>query len=419
MTLLTPTTSAAPVSARERIAVIDVVRGFALFGVLLVNMMYFAWPAYRQVLELSIWQHPVDQVSNALLLFLAEGKFFTLFSLLFGLGLSLQMQRSEGIVGRFMRRMVVLLAFGCLHIGLLWYGDILVLYAVLGVVLLLFRNCKPRTLLRWVLVMLVLPVLLSAGLVGLVNLAERDPDIAAEVQAGFEASTQEYSELYEQAIATYRSSQFADIVSVRLGEYAFSILGIGLNGMFFTVFAMFLLGLYIGKRNILHDVPAHLPLFRRVRAWGFAVGLIANAVYAWSYYNSNLAVPSLPGLIGTVCFVFGASALCLAYASSIILLFQRAPWQQRLTPLAAVGRMALSNYLTQSIIATSLFFGYGLGWYASVGPSLGIIITVVIFAGQLVVSRWWLQRYRFGPAEWLWRSLSYGRWQRLALEPTK
>ena len=407
----------APVAPKERIVAIDVVRGFALFGVLLVNMMYFAWPIYRQVLDIP-WTHPVDRFSHGLLIFLAEGKFFTLFSLLFGLGLALQMRRSEGIVSRFMRRMLVLLGFGLAHMLLLWYGDILIYYALLGMLLLLFRNCQPRTLLRWAISLLLLPIVLNGGLFALISLGQNDPEVAAEIQAGFEQSQVEYRQLYDQAIQSYQQGSFADMVNVRIGEYAFGTLGTLLNGMLFMVLAMFLLGLYIGKRQILQDIPAHLPLFRRVRAWGFGVGLLANAGYTLLYYVSNLSEPSLAVVAAVLTFVIGAPALCLAYASSIVLLYQQSQWRRRLQPLAAVGRMALSNYLAQSIIATTLFFGYGFGLYASLSPTLGIGLTLVIFSVQIVLSRWWLQHYRFGPAEWLWRSLSYGRPQTMRLEPT-
>jgi uncharacterized protein len=174
---------------------------------------------------------------------------------------------------------------------------------------------------------------------------------------------------------------------------------------------MFLLGLYVGRRRLLHDIPANLPFFRRVMRWSLVVGLGANLLYVWLNTLINPAEFSLPLLLSVVSFVIGAPALCLFYVTALIRLTQNQIWQQRLMPLAAVGRTALSNYLLQTLICTTIFYGYGLGLMGQVGPALGLLLSITIFMVQIIISNWWVQRFRFGPMEWLWRTATYGKLQ--------
>ncbi len=177
-----------------------------------------------------------------------------------------------------------------------------------------------------------------------------------------------------------------------------------------TVLAMFVLGLAAGRRHLTLGTEDHRALLRRVLAWGLAIGLPVAAL-------SATGAALLPTLSALMCvWVNGTVAgplLAMAYGSGIALLWQRPGWQRLLRPLAAMGRTALTNYLLQSVIATLLFYGYGLGLARRVSPSLAIVIVVAILAGQLLVSGRWLRRYRFGPAEWLWRTLTYGARQPL------
>lgn len=177
------------------------------------------------------------------------------------------------------------------------------------------------------------------------------------------------------------------------------------------VFAMFLLGLYVGRLGVFEDPLAYRKLSHRATRWGVGVGLLGNLGFVLAAELSDSDVPSAMGLVTTVCFVFGATALCVGYASTLVLLTQRKGWGTRLAPLGAVGRMALSNYLLQSVIATTLFYSYGLGLYGKVGPAVGAVLAAVIFVIQVALSVWWARRFRFGPVEWLWRSLTYGKRQ--------
>ena len=418
-TLTTPTPHVvAPVAGSERIQAVDVLRGFALFGILLVNMPFFNTPIYQVILGAGEAPRDLDAWALFGIRFLAEGKFYSLFSLLFGFGLTIMMTRSEArgvsFVPLYIRRLLVLLAFGLLHAIFFWVGDILVPYALLGFPLLLFRKAKPRTLLIWIGVIFGLLILINGALTGLVVLAQSIPESAAAVEEAFAEQRAVYQALNQEAIRAYGSGTFAEITMQRLGDlgfmYSVSIF------LFPPIFAMFLLGLYFGKREIFQDIPAHLPLFKRLLVIGLTVGVAGNLLYAIGMQYSSRLEPNVLTWLGTTGQTLGAPLLALAYASAIILLMQRAWWAKLFTPLAAMGRMALSNYFFQSIVCTTLFYAYGLGFYGEVGVATGVVLTLVIYFAQIPISVWWMNHFRFGPLEWLWRSLTYGKWQPMRLE---
>ena len=143
------------------------------------------------------------------------------------------------------------------------------------------------------------------------------------------------------------------------------------------------------------------------------IGLIGNGIYVYFGQQANRAMPSLVNLISLAGQTFGAPALALFYMASLTLLAERPVWRGRLAPLANAGRMALTNYLLQSLVCTILFYGYGFGLYGRIGAAGGIVLTAAIFLVQVALSTWWLGRFRFGPMEWLWRTLTYGKRQEM------
>jgi uncharacterized protein len=410
-------THARPTQSNERLDIIDILRGFAIFGILVVNMLYFAQPIYLAVLDVSAWTNPVDGVAYWLIGFFAEAKFFTLFSLLFGLGLAIQLERAElkriNIVRLYLRRLLVLLVFGLIHAFLFWWGDILTYYALLGGLLLFFRATAPKRLLRWSITLVILPFLLNTTLVGLMTLGQSTPEGAAQMSVVVAETRAHFLAANERALEVYSSRSFLMMIPQRINDWGFATTGVLLNGMLFLVFAMFLLGLYVGKRRLLHNPSAHLPFFRHIVIWGGITGIIGNLLYVTLARSASPIEPNWGSLLGLFGYLVGAPALSMTYASGIVLLVQRSAWQTRLYPLAAVGRTALSNYLLQTLVCTTIFYGYGLGLYGQIGPALGLLLTCIIFAIQVPSSNWWLAHFHFGPAEWLWRSLTYGKWQPL------
>ena len=399
-----------PVQPQERIQTIDILRGFALLGILLVNMELFNNSVFLKVMGGHEPATTLDQLARWFIAFFAEGKFYSMFSFLFGLGMAIQFQRAEAkgipFVGTYARRLLVLLGIGIVHAYLFWIGDILMLYAVLGFALLfLFRKAKPRTVLIWSAVCLLIPIIINAGLWGLIALSELAPGGTEMMTEVFDEQMAEYAALGAQSDTVYATGTFAEVTQQRTAEMNFMYTILPFMG--FNVLATMLLGLYVGKRRIMEDIPAHLPLIRRVLWWGLVIGLLGNLAYVWAGELSNRAIPSFLATVSAVGQTFGAPALSLFYMASLTLLVQNSvAWRGRLAPLAAAGRMAMTNYLMQTIICTTLFYGYGFGQYG-IGIAAGILLTFVIYGIELVWSGWWLGRFRFGPLEWLWRTLTY------------
>jgi uncharacterized protein len=405
-----PAAAAGPIAAAERIEVVDILRGFALFGILLINITAFKAPGAPPGFgsEGGI----VDRSVILAILLLVESKFFTLFSFLFGLGFSIQLLRAQArgvpFVPRFARRLLALLAFGVAHIVLLWDGDILVLYTLVGFVLLLFRNRSPRALLTWVALLLLVPLLLLTAGLGTLELLRVTPPYAARIGEAEGAFLTGLAQLRAEAIAGYGGGTYREILVRRVVDYG-GVFPLLLSRVP-SVLAMFLLGLYVGKRGILQRVDEHVPLLRRVRLWGLGLGLLASLLVV-------VALTQLRPLSALVALLFNQALagpiLSLGYAATLVTLARRPGWGRRLAPLAATGRLALTNYLAQSLVCTTLFYGYGLGLAGRVGAAAGVLLAIGIYALQIAFSLWWLRRFQFGPLEWLWRSLTYGRPQPL------
>jgi uncharacterized protein len=401
--------TAGPITGRERIEIVDILRGFALFGILLVNMAVFkaSWAGLQYT---ATDASPLDRIVTLAVDFFATGKFFTLFSFLFGFGFAIQMirakQKGVPFVPRFARRLLVLFAIGLIHALLIWYGDILVSYALIGFLLILFRNRSPRALLIWASALLLVATLLIGGFMGLMELSRMVPEGRAAL-AQVEAQTLAQTEGdVARDLAIYGGGSYGEIVRERISDYGGLLFGVLF--MVLPILAMFLLGLYAGKLGILHDPAAHLTLLRRVRFWGLLLGFGLSLLLVIGQMRLSLFGALFSELLH---FSLSGPLLSMGYAATIVLLAQHERWRSRLAPLGSAGRMALTNYLLQSLICTTLFYGYGFGLFGQVGAALGIVIALVIYALQIPFSMWWLRRFQFGPMEWLWRSLTYGAWQ--------
>ena len=396
--------AAAPIAPKERIEILDVLRGFALFGILLVNMAAFNTPwIYLMNSEVVWWTAPIDRAAELLIHFVAQGKFYSLFSFLFGLGFSIQMLRADDRGGSlaplYRRRLFALLLFGLTHAFLLWYGDILATYAILGFFLFFFRKRQAKTVLIWAVVLLLLPMVVMPALFFAIG---SDEAFLTNMSDSMRLSV-------DLSVRAYGQGGLAEMMAQRAADASMILSGIPFAG--FSIFGTFLLGLYAGKRDLFRKIPEHIPFIRRINLWGLVLGLIGNAMVVVGFAFAKPMTVSLPAIVQFVGYTFGVPALFLFYTTSLILLFQRPEWRTRLLILAPAGRMALSNYLLQTIICTTLFYNYGFGLYGKVGPALGIVFTLVIWGAQIPLSAWWLRRFRFGPAEWLWRSMTYGKLQ--------
>jgi uncharacterized protein len=421
LTMPAASVEAGPVPAQERLPVLDILRGFALFGILLVNMGLFKAPVSIETVTATTAAGSLDQFVAYAIDLLAEGKFFTLFSFLFGLGFALQLDRAEqrgaNGVSRFVRRLLALLVIGLAHAVFLWNGDILATYALLGLLLIPFRRRPSRTIIRWAVGLLVGMTLLAGAGVGVIEVMRFDPaGRAAITVAEAEALATARAEAARQ-LAVYRDGSYADALGDRLGIP---------QGMLFIlvtqsvpILAMFLLGLYAGRHGILTDIGAHRAVLRRVRTWGLLLGLLAGVLIVLAKARLDLFSSLLAGIF--LNHTLAGPLLALGYAATLALLAQDGGWLRRLAPLGAAGRLALTNYLLQSLVCTTLFYGYGFGLFGQVGVAAGVLLTAGIYALQLVWSVWWLCHFQIGPAEWLLRTLTYyGRAQplRRRLQPS-
>jgi uncharacterized protein len=404
-----------PITAPERIASIDMVRGFALWGVLLINMMNFG------ALTRGQWLEPPDRFVFWAQRFFFGQKFWRLFSFLFGLGFALQMLRSSEHGGRFLpvyiRRLAVLFAFGFLHY-LLYPGDVLVPYAILGFVLLLFRHwSSPWILVLVALFLLIHPVVESVWPQDRTTAPGRPVNPIARVY--LQVPDPEYREKIQSATAVsehvrIRAQRAFDIWRARVERFPSHQLDPRTHWRgsqsWLLYLAMFLLGLYAGKRRVFHDFHAHRTLISRTFCYGLPLGLLAMTS-DWIFRDFVTGpLPPVVRFLRETIWAYGATALALSYAAGLLLLIQRQQWRDRLFPLAAMGRMALTVYLTQSIIFTALFLDYGFDLQRRMGPAAVFGYAAAIYAVQLAICVWWMRRFQFGPLEWVWRTLTYARW---------
>lgn len=405
-------TNPVPTQSQERINSLDVLRGFAVFGILIVNILAFAAPPHLLYVKLNWWTSPIDRLVEWLVFFFAVGKFYCLFSFLFGLGFAVQKLRAgenSKLTYRYIRRLLVLLVIGFLHTFLLWWGDILLTYALLGFLLVMFVDVSRKTLLITAFICLAIPIQLSSLETLVTGLSQSSPEAKEKTQIELKKLTSNYKELAQESINAYSKGSYKTIFNQRIEEVKLKYSRIVYVAP--QIFAMFLLGLYVGQIGIFQNLKANLLLISKVMKWGLSFGIVSNLLFVISQELSNPLVPSILDIINTVSYGIGTFSLCFFYMAALLVLLQSKKWQRILAPFTAVGRLALSNYLLQSIICTTIFYSYGLALYGKVNPALSILLAIFIYIIQVFLSIWWIKRFYFGPMEWLWRSITYLKFQ--------
>jgi uncharacterized protein len=401
-----------PTPISERILILDVLRGIALFGVLTANIwLWFSGVRFLFPGVLSeLGRMSLDSVAFIFISTFISGKAIRTFSLLFGLGFALQMMRAEargkGITSLYSRRLIVLLAFGIVHAVFFWYGDILMTYALLGFGLLLFRRRTQLTLIVWA-VMLIVVIPISIASVPLIRSL-----IAAGPALPGSPGTAEQNQTVLMLFASGRPAEIVKGNLLMLRHMYLTPKAIG----HVNLFGFFLLGLYAGRARIFENLARHRKQLRGVALWGFPVGLTFALVEGWLRMTFGARQADLPWfpLALSATITVSTAPFALAYIAAATLLLDKPRWRRVLSAFAPVGRMALTNYLTQTLMCLAIFYAGGL--FGSFRPALGLLIAIMIFTVQMAYSAWWLDRYRFGPAEWLWRSLTYGRMQPIRIQ---
>ncbi|MEP7300488.1 MAG: DUF418 domain-containing protein [Caldimonas sp.] len=393
----------APLPAAKRIAALDVLRGVALFGIFIMNMPGFTHSLFTPPAPA---ESGLDSLVGALRELLFAGKFNLMFGLLFGIGFSLQLGRLEatrpaGGAGLFYaRRLAALLAIGLCHAALLWSGDVLVVYAVLGFALLAVRRLPDGAVLALIGLCLVYPALSDALRPLLFSFATET--VAAFEYQDFEASND----------AAYGHGSFLDAVfeTARIFAWSYSSpLGLFSYAAFYVQMATgILLGLLVGRRRWVERLASLAAPIRRAQLGALVLALVAGTL--WLAFGGAGGEASAPPLAAALARTVGRAALMVFYALSVLRLLGHPRTARLLRPFGLAGRMPLSNYLLQTLMGTFVFYGWGLGWWGRVGPLAETVLAAGLFlVVQLPLSAWWLGRFQYGPVEYLWRRLTYGR----------
>lgn len=364
---------------KSRLDAIDALRGLALLGVLLINLETEFRSTFFQQFQMADYGSAADRIARNFLAIFVEFKAITIFSMLFGVGLAMQRDAlvARGRVGALLlRRMIVLLGFGLLHMFFIWNGDILVEYALVGI--------------------LALPFLLrSARISGIGALVAMMVFLAMPVLPLAFPSQFWINEHVTQATQVYGHGSFTEIARLRLAEVP-SLCPYLIN-IFPRTMALVLFGVWAWQSGLLRS--------DRLQSSDARVLGIAALILGLAMTFANAARPETSHLLDA----FAPILLALGYACLALPLFANkgivVGW------LAAVGRMAFTNYLSQSVILGMLFYGYGLGMMGKIGVIEGMAIGLAVFGLQITFSQWWLSRHAYGPLEWVWRSLMYGQRQ--------
>jgi len=401
----------APVARQERIAAMDVLRGLAVLGIFLINMPLYVAPSagFFDWEKNALWSGTADRLATLFIYIFAQGKFYTLFSFLFGLGFGVQMLRaaerhSPNFLATYRRRLFVLLAIGVLHFTLIWWGDVLHVYALLGFLLILFRTRADKTLLIWVACLTFIPFVLAIG--GTTYERLTDKVTAEEKQKKRDERKKSADERIATDIKTKSSGRIVDILALRLrrdarqlgGEVAWST----------ELFTSFLLGLWVSRRRILQEPQLYRPLLAKLAFVALPLALvIAAADLIYGYLHPAEPSPLWRSHLRLTREFIARPAMAFGYAAVLLLI----GIQNWMSPFAAVGRMALTNYLLHSLVFTTVANSYGFGLYGQIHPIHGLALCFAFYALQLPFSVWWLRNHAYGPAEWLWRGLTYGKRQ--------
>jgi uncharacterized protein len=403
-----------PVAPEERLPLLDVLRGFALLGIIVMNMPGFNLPAGSGARDYRMFPSFYDRAAEFVTSVVFAGKANSIFSFLFGLGLTIQMQRAEAsgqrITPVYLRRVVVLFALGAAHGLLLWNGDVLHYYAVLGLLLLALRRVSDRVVFGLIALALVASPIRSA--------------IALATQEKFPHPMSFWVDISYEHMRIFSEGTYAEQIGARWMLYkdGYGVIRYGWGAIWGYVSFMItiLLGFYVGRKRLLEDVGANVARIRKLMWVCLGLGLAASAAFSLLVATRPIPPPEHPtfrGFMTNVLFNVNRPLLCIAYIGAIALLLQRDRFKRALLVFAAPGRMPLTNYLTQSLIATTLFNSYGFALFGKVGPLVGLGISVAIFIVQVFWSRWWLARFRFGPLEWAWRAATYGKLPPMSLRP--
>lgn len=378
-----------PVSTNERVKAIDLMRGFSLFGILIINMLAFHSP-FSYIDPYKWFNGNLNEGMYLVIDIFIQASFYPLFAMLFGYGLAMQFMRAEAKQRPFMpvavKRLAVLLLFGIIHAFLIWYGDILITYAIMGFLLIGMIRLPSSWLMSFAAIIYAVPHVLLLGIMFIA--AAADPNIYVG-----------YMEI-ESSIQSYQSGSFAEIFSQRLADWTYSNNFLNYIILTATILPFLMVGAAAGKWRLIERTQEKRKLWLFLAIVPLSIGLLLKS--APFLFEPNYAFVYLQD-------IFGGPLVAIGYAAIIALLAQKNSMQKLLSPLAKVGRMSLTIYITQSILATLIFYSYGFGLYGQVDLLTGTLIAIGIFVVQLIFAELWFEKFSRGPLETVWRKWTYGK----------
>ena len=408
-----------PVQAKERETFMDVLRGFAILGIFIANLgSGFSW--YNEDAKLSgpllipEWDHRMTFLHHMFI----EGKFYSIFSLLFGWGIALQIKRglAKGIdaAPTVRRRLLFMLVLGFVHL-MIWPGDIVFFYALLGFLLLPLRKFSNKTLLIAGGVLILSPILLYGlkMLFPVLNFpAEKLFQAGGWVDAQLNPKLMEIKS-QEEYMNLAKKFNWWDVLKGNMAGFFYRYGYLIFVSRISKVLGMFLIGYVVGRTDFYKKILQYKKLLYYVIAFGIIVGLPAN--YFLAHYMTTAMGDYFQlkekGMYQTIAYAIGVAPLAMAYVAFFMLAFQTNPGKKFLSLLAPAGKMAFSNYITQSLVGNFVFLGAGLGLMGTIGPFYYTIFGILFFIVQVIYSTIWLKFFNYGPIEWLWRSATYKKWQ--------
>ncbi|SEJ61618.1 uncharacterized protein SAMN04488127_2297 [Bhargavaea ginsengi] len=381
-----------PTASSERIAALDYLRGFALLGIFVANMLFFHTP-FVYIDPFTWFRSLSDEVSHMWVDILFQSSFYPLFAMLFGYGMNMQYEKAVSLGKPFVptaaKRMGVLLLFGIIHAFLIWPGDILITYALMGLIFMWLIRLPAAALTAIGAVVYVVPM---AGLALLTFFVEKlDPE-------GMMGAYADITNI-NRSIEAYAGGSFGEVTAQRAADWMF-MNSASLPMAIFMILPLFMFGAAAGKAKLIEKASDNWKKWILPAVLFTAIGLTIKSLPYFSdlRYTTQVVQDSLGGPILTV-----------GYVGLVLLLLQSGLVRKVFHPVASAGRMSLTVYLTQSIIATLIFYSYGLGYYGKVSVSLGTWMAVAIFAIQCILANLYFQKFRQGPFERIWRRLVYGK----------
>ncbi|MBK7306741.1 MAG: DUF418 domain-containing protein [Chitinophagaceae bacterium] len=404
-----------PVKAAEREIFMDVLRGFAILGIFIANLGS-GFSGYNESahatgpLLAQDWDHKMTFLHHMFI----EGKFYSIFSLLFGWGIALQIKRGldkgTDALPTIKRRLVFMLLLGAIHL-LIWTGDIVFFYALLGFLLLPCRKFSNKTLLVTGITLIVLPILLYAAK-SQWHWLNAPSDLlfstGQKLDLKLTGITSE-AEYFEYA----KHANWWDILKGNISGFFFRYGYLFFVSRIPKVLGMFLIGYALGRSDFYKNIAQNKKIIYWIIGLGLLIGLPANFYLAryMTYFSNDYWSMKIKGLYQTIFYALGVVPLAMAYVGIFMLSFQSNAGKKLMSVLTPVGKMAFSNYFLQSLVGNFVFLGPGLGLTGTIGPFYYTFFGIGFFIIQIIISTIWLKYFNYGPLEWLWRSATYKKWQ--------